>query len=122
MESTIPRLALAAAERFGDSAAVEDGGVRLTFAELSAASLRATRAFLASGIRRGDRVAIWAPNLHEWIVAAIGLQSAGGVLVPLSTRMKGREAGYVLRKSGAKVLLTVTDFLGGSFVEALRGE
>jgi acyl-CoA synthetase (AMP-forming)/AMP-acid ligase II len=122
MESTIPRLALAAAERFGEGTAVEDGEVRLSFAGLAAASLRAARAFLASGVRPGDRVAVWAPNLHEWIVAAIGLQSAGGVLVPLSTRLKGREAGYVLRKSGAKVLCTVTDFLGMNLVEAIRGE
>jgi len=122
MESTIPRLVLAAAERFGERSAVEDGGIRLSFAELAEFGLRAARAFIASGVRAGDRVAVWAPNLAEWIVAALGAQSAGGVLVPLSTRMKGREAGYVLRKSGAKILCTVSDFLGASFVESLRGE
>src|SRR6476659_8884516 len=120
MESTIPRLVLAAAERFGERSAVEDGGTRLSFAELAGSGLRAARAFIASGVRPGDRVAVWAPNLAEWIVAALGAQSAGGVLVPLSTRMKGREAGYVLRKSGAKILCTVSDFLGASFVESLR--
>ena len=96
--------------------------MRLSFAALAVETRRAARAFLALGIERGDRVAIWAPNQWEWIVAAIGLQSAGAVLVPLNTRFKGREAGYVLRKSRARVLVTVGEFLGTRYVESLAGE
>jgi acyl-CoA synthetase (AMP-forming)/AMP-acid ligase II len=117
---TIPQLVRAAAERFGDRHAIEDGDVTLTFRELADAGLRATRAFCAAGIRSGDRVAIWAPNIYEWVIAAIGLQSAGGVLVPLNTRMKGREVGYILAKSGARVLCAVEEFLGNRYVELLR--
>ncbi len=63
--------------------------MRLSFRALAAEVRRAARAFVAAGVARGDRVAIWAPNHWEWIVAAIGLQSAGAVLVPLNTRFKG---------------------------------
>ena len=42
--------------------------------------------------RRGDRVAVWAPNSLEWIVAALGVTTAGGVLVPVNTRFRGAEA------------------------------
>ena len=118
---TIPQLAQLAGERFGDRHAVEDGDVTLTFAELAAAALRAARAFAAAGITPGDRVAIWAPNIYEWIVATIGLQSAGAVLVPLNTRLKGGEAGYVLRKSGARMLCVAEEFLGNRYVELLQG-
>jgi acyl-CoA synthetase (AMP-forming)/AMP-acid ligase II len=118
---TIPQLAVSAAERFGDAAAVEDGDVRLTFRELADAVVGATRAFLAAGIEPGDRVSIWAPNIHEWMVAALGAQSAGGVLVPFSTRMKGAEAAYVLDKSRARILLTMGEFLGTNYVHMLRG-
>jgi acyl-CoA synthetase (AMP-forming)/AMP-acid ligase II len=118
---TIPQLVHAAAERFADRHAIEDGNVTLTFRELADAGLRAARAFCAAGIERGDRVAIWAPNIHEWVVAAIGLQSAGGVLVPLNTRMKGGEVGYILQKSGARILCAVEEFLGNRYVEMLRG-
>jgi acyl-CoA synthetase (AMP-forming)/AMP-acid ligase II len=117
---TIPALVLAAGERFADHHAIEDGDVTLTFRELAAAGLRAARAFMAAGIRRGDRVAIWAPNIHEWVVAAIGLQAAGGVLVPLNTRMKGREVGYILEKSGARILCAVEEFLGNRYLDLLR--
>jgi acyl-CoA synthetase (AMP-forming)/AMP-acid ligase II len=119
-EQTIPQLVRGAAERFGKRSAIEDGDVRLTFAELAETAQRAARAFCAAGINPGDRIAIWAPNLHEWILAAIGLQSAGGVLVPLNTRLKGGEAGYILAKSGARILFTVSEFLGNHYVELLR--
>jgi len=119
-EQTIPQLVRGAAERFSDRTAVEDGDVRLTFAELGEAGEQAARAFCAAGIKPGDRIAIWAPNLYEWIIAAIGLQSAGGVLVPLNTRLKGGEAGYILAKSGARILFTVSEFLGNRYVELLR--
>ena len=120
--TTLPRLVRAAAQRWPGASAVEDGAQALSFADLGEAGLRAARALLACGLERGDRAAIWAPNLAEWIVAAIGIHSAGGVLVPLNTRFKGAEAGYVLRRSGARILFTVAEFLGTKYVELVAGE
>lgn len=122
LESTTPRLWLTAADKFGDASAVEDGEIQWSFRDLTALALRATRACMASGVKPGDRVAIWAPNWGEWIVAALGLQAAGAVLVPLSTRFKGSEAGFVLRKSRARLLFSTTDFLGGDYLAMLEGE
>src|SRR5437870_12373722 len=79
-------------------------------------------AFLAYGLRKGERIAIWAPNVPEWIVVAVGAQSAGGVLVPLNTRLKGKEAGDILRRSGARLLFTVGEFLGIRYPELLADE
>ena len=122
MERTIPRLVLAAAETFGERCAIEDGDVSISFAQLAERGLRAAGAFCAAGLEPGDRVGIWAPNFHEWIVGAIGAQMAGGVLVTLNTRFKGVEAGYVLRKSGARVLLSVGEFLGTRYIDQLDRE
>lgn len=119
---TLPGVVLAAAERYSDTAALEDGDLRLTFRELAAEGLRAARAFIASGLRPGDRVGVWAPNIGEWVIAAIGIQAAGGVLVPLNTRFKGVEAGYVMRKSRAKLVFCMTEFLEFDYVGAIRGE
>ncbi|MGZ6536702.1 MAG: AMP-binding protein, partial [Actinomycetota bacterium] len=117
---TIPRLLDSAAERFGAREAVVDGDVRLTFEQLRVAVQGAARATTAAGIEAGDRVAIWAPNIHEWIVAALGALRAGAVLVPINTRFKGREAGYVLSKSRARLLFTVRGFLDIDYVQLLR--
>src|SRR5574341_262769 len=100
-----------AASRFGDAEAVVDGARRVGFAELSVMVSEAARALVASGIERGDRVAVWAPNSLEWIVAALGATTAGGVLVPVNTRFRGAEATYVLTRSRARVLFTVRGFL-----------
>src|SRR5688572_16734959 len=120
-ERTLPRMVSAAVARFGPRSAIEDGDVRLSFEELGAAGLRASRAFLAAGIAHGDRVAIWAPNVAEWVVAAIGAQSIGAILVPISTRNKGAETAYALRKSGARLLCTIAGFLDTDYVGMLAG-
>lgn len=119
LETTIPALVEGAAERFGRATAIEDGTKTLSFEELAADCRRAARAFMAAGIEKGDRVAIWAPNLWEWVVAAAGAQGAAAVLVPLNTRLKGAEAAYILGKSAARVLITMDEFLGARYADML---
>jgi acyl-CoA synthetase (AMP-forming)/AMP-acid ligase II len=117
---SIPALAQWAATRFGDAEAVVDGDTRLTFRQLGARALQATRAAMAQGIQPGDRVAILAPNSWEWIVAALGALGAGAWLVPINTRFRGEEAAYVLDRADAASLFTVRGFLGTDSVAMLR--
>ncbi|MEU4433752.1 FadD3 family acyl-CoA ligase [Nocardia rhamnosiphila] len=112
---TIPQLALSAADRFGDTEAVVDGDLRWSYRELVDRIRRAAGSFAESGIGKGDRVAVWAPNSAEWIVAALGLMTAGGVLVPVNTRFKAEEAADVIRRSGARALLVQKGFLGADY-------
>jgi acyl-CoA synthetase (AMP-forming)/AMP-acid ligase II len=109
---SIPRMVLSAADRFGDAEAVVDGPLRLTYPQLVERVRVAAGSFAEAGIAKGDRVAIWAPNSAEWIVAAFGLLTAGGVLVPVNTRFKAAEAEDVIRRSGAKAVLVQEGFLG----------
>ncbi|MEU1009012.1 FadD3 family acyl-CoA ligase [Streptomyces sp. NPDC005890] len=117
---TIPELVRWAAGRYADTEAVVDGRTRISYAELGARIERAAAACLACGVEVGDRVAVWAPNTLEWIVASLGAVSAGAVLVPLNTRFKGVEAADVLRRSGARLLFVTGTFLGTSYVASLR--
>ncbi|WP_181802037.1 FadD3 family acyl-CoA ligase [Streptomyces shenzhenensis] len=112
---TIPELVLHAAERFGDAEAVVDGELRLTFTGLADRVRRTAGAFASAGIGPGDRVALWAPNSAEWIVAAFGLLTAGGVLVPVNTRFLDEEAHDIVVRSGAKALLVQNGFLNREF-------
>ncbi|MDV8069303.1 FadD3 family acyl-CoA ligase [Rhodococcus sp. IEGM 1366] len=109
---TIPEMVLSAADRFGTAEAVVDGPVRITFVELADRVRRAAGALAAIGVDKGDRVAIWAPNSAEWIIAAFGILTAGGVLVPVNTRYKADEAADIIRRSGAKAVLVQKGFLG----------
>jgi len=119
---TIPGLVRRAAREHGDREALvdDDGTVRLGFGRLDDIMVASTRAAIAAGLEPGDRASVWAPNIHQWIGAALGILGAGGVLVPLNTRFKGDEAAYVLGKSRGRMLFTVTDFLDTDYVAMLR--
>ncbi|MEU9287897.1 FadD3 family acyl-CoA ligase [Streptomyces sp. NPDC048275] len=108
-----------AAEQFGDAPALVDGTRRWSFRELERQMVKAVKATVVLGIEPGDRVGLCAPNSAEWIVAALGIQGAGGVVVPLNTRFKAREISYILRKSGAKAVFA-SPFLGNDYIAELR--
>ena len=117
--ATVPAIVASAAERFGGRPAVVDDGLRLTYDDLVARARGFGAALVAAGVEPGDRVAVWAFNCTEWIVAFLGLSCAGAVLVPVNTRFKGSEAVDILVRSRARVLVTVTDFLGTDYVAML---
>ena len=118
--STIPSALAAAVAQHGDRVAVVDGDTSVTYADLAERARSFGAGLIHRGVRPGDRVAIWAPNSLRWIEALLGLSCAGATLVPVNTRFKGDEAAVVLSRSGARALVTVTDFLGADHVAMLR--
>jgi HIP---CoA ligase len=120
---TIQAALRASGGRFAELAAVIDpqvDGRRLTFAELIDEADTAAAVLIERGVRPGDRVALWAPNTWEWVVASLGIMFSGAALVPINTRLRGYEAAHALDRSQARVLLTVTGFLGVDYPGLLR--
>ena len=117
--ASIPALLKETAERHGDLGAIVDGPEGQSFDDLYWRSLTVGAALVGAGVEVGDRVAIWAPNSARWIEAAHGLWASGAVLVPINTRFKGAEAHELLRRSGARVLITTSDFLGTDYMAML---
>jgi long-chain acyl-CoA synthetase len=62
-----------------------------------------------SGIKPGDRVALWVKNCPEFVSSVFGILSAGGVVVPINSFFKPAEVSYILNDSGANVLITGAD-------------
>ena len=123
LPNTVPEALRRAAERTPDAIAIEgEDGTTLTYAALHEEVLAAAKAFLAYGLKHGDRISIWAPNMPAWIIVTIGAQVVGGVLVPLNTRLKGREASYILNRSRARLLFTVKGFLNTDYPALLESE
>ncbi|MPY82180.1 MAG: AMP-binding protein [Actinophytocola sp.] len=117
---TIPAALADAARRFPDTEAVVDGDVRLDYAELQRRVRECARLLIAEGVRDGDRVAIWSPNTHHWVVAALGALAAGATLVPINTRFTGHEALDILRRTEASALVVAGPFLGTDRLAELR--
>jgi acyl-CoA synthetase (AMP-forming)/AMP-acid ligase II len=120
MEQTIPAAVARAARGFGTAPALVDGASRWSFSELRDEIELAARAFIASGIEPGDRVAIWAPNTAEWVFAALGASCAGAVLVPVNTRYTAVEAADILARGRARALVVPGPFLGADRLADLR--
>lgn len=102
-------------------ALISEAGQAKTYAELDALRLQAAQALLTLGIQRGDRVALWAPNTPEWVIAALGVQTLGAVLVPVNTRMRGQEVGFILQRSKARLLFCAGRFLNQYLPAQLTG-
>jgi acyl-CoA synthetase (AMP-forming)/AMP-acid ligase II len=65
-------------------------------------------------------VGVWAPNSAVWIEAALGIQAAGGWLVPINTRFKADEVAYIIDKAELRLLFVVEGFLGIDYVEIAK--
>ena len=120
MNQTAPLAFIDVARRHaGRIALVGEDGQVFSFEQLDRQRIEAARALIALGVQPGDKVALWAQNCAEWVIAALGVLSAGAAVVPVNTRMKGNEVGYVLERSGARVLFSAGRFLDQYYPEVL---
>jgi long-chain acyl-CoA synthetase len=89
-------------------ALVEYGSVdgRVTYSGLWERAARVAGGLRAAGVARGDRVAIRLPNGNDWVLAFFGTLLAGGVVVPVNTRLAEPEVAYILEDSGAAVVIS----------------
>ena len=118
---TIPTLLMQRAAAHPDKAFIVDGETTLSYGN-TLERVRALGCWLVQqGCKHGDRVAIWAPNCQQWIVAALGAQMVGATVVTLNTRYKGSEAADILERSGARFLFAVDRFLDIDYSAQLAG-
>ncbi|MDT8902773.1 AMP-binding protein [Anaeroselena agilis] len=119
---TVGRLLAAQAARLGERRALIFAATdtELSFREFDALSREVAKGLLASGVSRGDHVAVWAANIPEWLFILFGCAKIGAVAVPLNANCGVYELEYILRQSDAKALF----WAGGRTEEclaALRG-
>lgn len=109
--------ALSAAQ--GARPALIHGGRVMTYGELAVLSRRAAGGLGKIGIRRGDRVAFWLPNLPAYVVLLVACARIGAVAVAVNTRFRASEVGDIVGRSGAKAIVLWPDFLGIPFRDIL---
>lgn len=84
--------------------------VRWTYADLQRRANGVAERLREAGIGLGDRVAVWAPNVAQWIVAEFAVAKAGAILVTINPTFKAAEAAYILADSGAKACFFLPQF------------
>jgi long-chain acyl-CoA synthetase len=86
-----------------------DGDWRAVTWGAHAQQIRDVALFLAAvGLKGGERACVFAPNRVEWMAAALGIQAAGGVMVPVYASSTAEQAAYVVSHSDARVLFVDT--------------
>src|ERR1044071_223805 len=81
--------------------------LRYDFSQLEWLARQIARGLLSLGIERGDRVALWATNVPEWVVLQFALAKIGAVLVTINTSLRAGELEYLLKQSEAGTLITI---------------
>ena len=99
------------ADRMPDSVAVVVGDVQTTYRELWDQSRGYAGALRAQGVKPGDAIAILIPNVADFPRAYYGILSLGGIVVPIHALLKADEIEYVLRDSGATLLICAAPLL-----------
>ena len=94
--------------------------LRWNFGRLEQEAVRVARSLLALGIEKGDRVAIWATNIPEWVVLQFALAKVGAILVTVNTALGRREVEYLLRQSETSTLFLISGFRSVNYVAILR--
>ena len=99
-------------------------GASMTYGQVDELSSKFAAALVSLGVRKGDRVAIFLPNMPQFVLSYFGILKAGGVVVPCSPLYKAKELEFQLRDSGASVVVAANDIVKGNdlfaSVEACR--
>jgi fatty-acyl-CoA synthase len=108
-KTTIGNVVDILAENFGDNIGLEYHalGIRQDFRQLRERFDAVAKGLMALGVERGDKVAIWANNVPEWVYTQFGSARMGAVLVTVNTNYRSSELEYLLQQSDATTLILV---------------
>ncbi|WP_228289264.1 AMP-binding protein [Marinobacter salinisoli] len=93
--------------------------IRWTYKEFVEKVNEAARAFLAIGVKRGDRVGIWSPNRYEWTVTQFATAKVGAILVNINPAYGMHELEYAMNLAGISVLVTADCFKASDYRKTL---
>ncbi len=93
---------------------------RYTYAQLYKVSKKAAKSLMALGVKKGDRVAIWATNHPEWVIAQFATALIGAVLVTVNPAYRTHELEYGLKDAEVQSLILIPTFKSSNYVEMLN--
>jgi len=91
-----------------------------TYQEMDEEANRVAGGLSSLGIEKGDRVALMLPNIPEFVFSFFGIQKLGAIAVPFNTMYKGREISFILRDSGARAIICLSNF--SNLIQEIQSE
>ncbi len=102
------------AKRYPDRPCLYYNGRTMSYSEVDGLSARFASALVSLGAKKGDRVALFMPNIPQFVISYFGVLEAGGVVVACNPLYKERELEQQLRDSGAEIVVATRDVFHGS--------
>jgi len=99
------------AREFPNRQAIVFEGRDISYGALDACACALANSLRANGVRRGDRVALYLPNIPAFMLAYLAGEKAGAIVVSVNSIFKSEEVKYLLNDSGAKVVFTTAELL-----------
>lgn len=109
-------------ERFGDREALvsRHQGYRATYKQMWAETGLIGRGLMARGVKKGDRVGLWAPNRFEWIITQYATSRIGAIMVNINPAYRSHELEHVLKQSGCSLLIMAKGFRQTNYVAMFK--
>lgn len=98
---------------------VKHQNIRYTYAQLKEKVDECARAMMALGIKKGDRVGVWAPNRVEWTLAQFATSKIGAIQVNINPSYRLHELEYALNQSGCKAIVAADQFKTSMYTQML---
>lgn len=123
MEITIGDLLTKQAQQYPDHEAVVSPylGIRYTYREFDELTDTIARGFMGMGIKKDDKVSIWASNYPEWIITQFATAKMGAVMVTVNTNYKQFELEYLLKQSDTTTLIMMQGVKDNNYVDHING-
>ena len=120
-EITLGMLLDEAVENFPDNDAVVyvDRDFRLTYREFSHVVDQMAKGLMTLGVKKGEKVAVWASNVPHWVALQFATARIGAVLLTINTYYKEHELSYVLKQSEAENIFIIDGFRDTDYVRTL---
>jgi len=105
--------------QYGDRPAFISDNRTLTFSAFRQRTARVASGLSALGVRAGDRVVVWLPNVPAWFEVACACAQLGAIAIACNTRFRSTEVGDIIERSRAKLLVFWPEFKNIPFVDIL---
>lgn len=122
LELTIPALLKRAATEHGqnEAAVFTEEGIRWTYAEFAREVDRLAGGLRSIGVKKGERVGIWAPNRSEWLLTQFATARIGAILVCVNPAYRPYELEYALNAVECSTLITARQFKTSDYIGMLN--
>ncbi|HBO98251.1 MAG TPA: AMP-binding protein [Verrucomicrobia bacterium] len=122
-EYTIGQLLDQSIARCGENDALvyPDRDFRLTWYEFGEEVDRLARGLMTLGVKRGEKIALWATNVPHWVVLMMAAAKIGAILLPLNTNYKSHELDFALKQSDAENLFIIEGYRDCNYVDVVYG-